>query len=357
MTASLLDGIEIDGAPAGALYPGWTAIHRQPVVGQFEVVVFQDEASRRQACWWIENGVYKASHVLALPPEAQNDLLTAMDPLFWPLAEGVLGGEIRDDARTFRTDLPEIVFRELSGCWLGRHAPHAIFIAAGHADSGEALTCPDGKPVAEGRMKALLSAKRTGSTLIVSSPFSALPVRAQIEMKLGSSATAYRFNDEAENAVFYLVWDEKAPDRRPSFYYPKGPLLVSDAPSGPLFPGWILEWFARHADHADAIRSARPFLPEDFGVGQASSLRSPKTTQDDPTGSPSPSVPPPSHEQSINASPITEAGAIQKTAEPIKAPQRSFLPELPLEPAPVVKSPPKKGLFGRLKALLGRDGE
>ncbi|QEH95966.1 hypothetical protein [Gluconobacter thailandicus] len=354
MTASLLDGIEIDDSPAGALYPGWTAIDRQPVIGQFEVVVFQDVASRRQACWWVQEGLYKGSHVLALPPTVQNDLLTAMDPLFWPLAEGVLGGDIRDDARTFRTDLPETAFRELAGSWLGRHAPHAVFIAAGHADSGEALTCPDGKPVAEGRMKALLSAKRSGGTLIVSSPFSALPVRAQIEMKLGSSATAYRFHDEAENAVFYLVWDESAPDRRPSFYYPKGPLLISDAPAGPLFPGWILEWYARHSDHADAIRSARPFLPEDFGVGQASSLRAPRTTQDEPAASPPASVAAARHEQSAGTPLDTKPEALQEVPEPVKAPQRSFLPELPLDPAPVLQSTSKKGLFGRLKTLLGR---
>jgi len=351
MMTSLLDGIEIDGAPAGALYPGWVALQRQPVIGQFEVVVFQDEVSRRQACWWLENGIYRGSHVLALTPPVQNDLLTAMDPLFWPLAEGVLGEDIREDARIFRTDLPEVAFRELSGAWLGRHAPHAIFIAAGHADSGEALTCPDGKPVAEGRMKALLSAKRSGGALIVSSPFSALPVRAQIEMKLGASATAYRFYDEAENTVFYLVWDETAPDRRPSFYYPKGPLLISDAPSGPLFPGWILEWFASHSDHAETIRSARPFLPEDFGVGQASSLRTPKTPRDDRPTSPLAST---EATHSVSRSSIPEPTEIQSTPEPMAAPQRSFLPELPLETTPVLKSEPKKGLFGRLKSLLDR---
>lgn len=352
MTTSLLDGIEIDGSPAGALYPGWTAVDRQPVVGQFEVIVFQDEASKRQACWWIENGIYRGSHVLALPPETQNSLLTGMDSLFWPLAEGVLGGEIRDEVSLSRSELPEVALKELAGAWLGRHAPHAIFIAAGHADSGEALTCPDGRPIGEGRMKALLSARRTGETLVVSSPFSALPVRSQVEMKLGS-ATAYRFQDKSENVVFYLVWDETAPDRRPSFYYPKGPLLISDAPAGPLFTGWILEWFARHGDHAEAIRSARPFLPEDFGLGQASSLRAPQKTQDAPVTEPLP-IETPSSTDAVESSEELHVASTRDASQDKREAERSFIPNLPLRTDPVVQSPPKKGLFGRLKTFLKR---
>ncbi|MBS1069452.1 hypothetical protein [Gluconobacter cerinus] len=350
MTLPLLDGIRIDGLPVEQLYPGWIALERHTVVGQFEVILFQDEDSGRQACWWIEDGAYKGSHVMALRPDVQNRLLTGMDPVFWPLAEGVLGGDIRDDATSFRTDLPSTAFRELSGLWLGRHAPHAIFIAAGHADSGEALTCPDGKPVAEGRMKALLSARRGTDVLVVSSPFSAMPVRAQVEMKLGT-ATAYRFHDALENSVFYLVWNEATPGNRPSFYYPRGPLLISDDPSGPLIPGWILEWFARHSGHADVIRAARPFLPEDFGVGQASSLRTPRV----PQAAPAPAVVKPTDPEPEKPSDNSPEVTKIRESEPVQ--RRSFLPELPLEPPPVLQSPHKKGLFGRFKSLLGRDDQ
>ncbi|GEB04925.1 hypothetical protein [Gluconobacter roseus] len=92
MTLTLLDDVKLDGFPVEQLYPGWAPVSRTPVVDDFSVVVFGEDSSGRQACWWLEGENYSASHVLALHEPVRRRLLTAMDYVFWPLATGVLGG-------------------------------------------------------------------------------------------------------------------------------------------------------------------------------------------------------------------------------------------------------------------------
>ncbi|EHH67028.1 hypothetical protein [Gluconobacter morbifer] len=353
MTVPLLEGVRLDDAPVERLYPGWVALSRQPAAESFEAVVLQDEQSGRQACWWLENDSYVGSHVMVLEADVQNRLLTGMDPVFWPLAEGVLAGNSREDASRFVTDLAQPALNELTGAWLNRHAPHTILMPPPAPDNGDALTCPDGRVIKENRLKILLSSRRGSEALVVASPFSDLPLRAQLSMPV-AGYTAYRFHDEAEQIVFYLIWNDGQPDRRPSFYYPQGPLLISEDPLGAFLPSFILGWYATHPDHAEAIRAARPFRPEDFGVGQASkrSFAKPDNTAPPPSDqkpdneAPRPNEPPPQ---------MSDTSGTKNADSPHEASEKSFLPP---QPAPAQPSTPpsatNKGWTGRLKSLFRR---
>ncbi|WP_024717031.1 hypothetical protein [Gluconobacter oxydans] len=220
-------------------------------------------------------------------------------------------------------DFSVVVFTEAStsrqACWwLEGYAPHTLLLPSGHADSGEALPCPNGRKIGANRITALLAAQRGNGPLIVSSPFTALPLLAQITFETGPLSVS-RFQEA--DTVFYLIWNNVLPALRPSFYYPDAPLLISDDPGGAMIPGMILSWYARHPEHAALIREARPFRAEDFGVGQASGLR-PKPSDEN-------SPPPP--------------------AAPAPSP-------LPVE-QPASATPPhasRQGLKSRLKSLFGR---
>lgn len=278
MTLPLLDDVKLDGFPVEQLYPGWAPLSRAPVSGNFSVVVFAEENTGRQACWWLEDENYSASHVLALDPAVRRNLLTAMDPVFWPLATGVLGAPLPEQTGPSCENLPEIAVNELSGSWLSGFAPHTLLLPSGHADSGEALQCPNGRQIGENRVAALLATQRGNGPLIVSSPFTALPLLVQITFRTGP-LSVNRFQDA--DTVFYLIWNEDLPALRPSFYYPAAPLLISDDPGGATIPGLILSWYARHPEHVSLIREARPFRAEDFGVGHAAGLR-PKLPEENP---------------------------------------------------------------------------
>ncbi|OUI83044.1 hypothetical protein HK22_10965 [Gluconobacter sp. DsW_056] len=270
MMIPLLDGVKLDGFPVEQLYPGWSASSREIVADDFSVVVFTEDATGKQACWWLEGGEYRASHVLSLEASVRRRLLMAMDPVFWPLATGVLGAPLPPQAGPSCDTLPEITVNELSGSWLGGFAPHTLLLPSGHADSGEALPCPNGRQIGENRITALLAAQRGQGPLIVSSPFTALPLLAQITFRVGAFSVS-RFQDA--DTVFYLIWNETLPALRPSFYYPDAPMLISDDPAAAMIPALILGWYARHPEHVSLIRDARPFRAEDFGVGQAFGLR------------------------------------------------------------------------------------
>ncbi|MBF0888965.1 MULTISPECIES: hypothetical protein [Gluconobacter] len=289
MTLPLLDGVKLDGFPVEQLYPGWSPSSRDVVADDFSVVVFKEDATGKQACWWLEGDDYCASHVLTLDEAARKRLLVAMDRVFWPLATGVLGAPLPPQASPSCETLPEIAVNELSGSWIGGFAPHTLLLPSGHADSGEALSCPNGRQIAENRLTALLAAQRGQGPLIVSSPFTALPLLAQITFQVQSLSVS-RFQDA--DTVFYLIWNKAFPALRPSFYYPDAPMLISDDPGAAMIPGLILGWYARHPEHVSLIRDARPFRAEDFGVGQASGFRS---TPPEETPPPSPPEKAPSY--------------------------------------------------------------
>ncbi|MFT8716886.1 hypothetical protein [Gluconobacter potus] len=319
MTLPLLDDVKLDGFPVEQLYPGWAPLSRAPVVDDFSVVVFTEASTSRQACWWLEGENYRASHVLALDPSLRKRLLTAMDPVFWPLASGVLGSPLPDQTGPSSCDsLPEIAMNELAGSWLEGYAPHTLLLPSGHADSGEALPCPNGRKIGANRITALLAAQRGNGPLIVSSPFTALPLLAQITFQTGPLSVS-RFQEA--DTVFYLIWNDALPALRPSFYYPDAPLLISDDPGGAMIPGMILSWYARHPEHAALIREARPFRAEDFGVGQASGLPPKPVDENSPPSLATPAPSPLPVEQPASAAP----------------PQAS-----------------RQGLKSRLKSLFGR---
>lgn len=329
MTVALLDGIKIDGFPVEQLYTGWEAISRHFFAGGLDVVLLR-LLDGREACWWVDHTTneHRGSHVMALPPEIQNQFLTALDPVLWPLAEGVLKTAPLLPEAFFPDALPRTAILEAVGSWISRHAPHAILIPTGHADSGEKLTCPDGRLIGEGRIRSLMATKRGDGPLIIASPFSELPLRAQLVMPL-EGMTAYRFHDAAEDVVFYLVCNDVRADVRPSFYYPAGPLLISDEALGALIPGQIMAWYALNPDHKDAIDKARPFLPQDFGVGQASSLRA---------APPSPGV------RDEDAGETSHAPSKQSSSA-----RPSFLPDIPIAPP---QAAPRQSLKDRLKLML-----
>ncbi|MBS1103471.1 hypothetical protein JK202_10655 [Gluconobacter sp. Dm-62] len=288
MTLPLLDNVKLDGFPVEQLYQGWIPLSRTPVTDDFSVVVFTEEDTGRQACWWLEGEHYSASHVLTLDPSVRRRLLKGMDPVFWPVATGVLGAVLPEQEFPSCQDLPEIAVNELSGSWLEGHAPHTLLLSSGHADSGEALLCANGRQIGENRIAALLAAKRGSGPLIVASPFTALPLLPQITFQTNSLSVS-RFQDI--ETVFYLIWNDNLPELRPSFYYPDAPLLISDDPGAAIIPGLILSWYARHPEHAALIREARPFMAEDFGVGQASGVR-PKLSDEETPISPDTSASP-----------------------------------------------------------------
>ncbi|GBR44351.1 hypothetical protein [Neokomagataea thailandica] len=267
-----LSNITLQGEAVTQLYPGWDMTSRHDVAAGLSVVLFTETQSNREACWWLLSGAYQSSHALTLPAEAQQTLLTALEPLFRPLSDGVLSGSPHADATFFRRDLPIAALRELASVWLDQHAEHTVHIPSGHADNGEALTCPNGDLIPEGRVSTLLQTRLNAGALILTSPFSGAPLRAQISLDL-ISHTAYRFHDTDDGRVFYLIWPVNETSERPSFYYPRGRLLISDSPLAALLPDWILAWFAQNPDHSAAIAQARPFLAEDFGVGRASTVR------------------------------------------------------------------------------------
>lgn len=184
-----------------------------------------------------------------------------------------------------------------------------------------------------------MSTKRTSGPLIVSSPFTALPLLAQITFQTGPLSIS-RFQDG--NTVFYLIWNENLPALRPSFYYPDGPLLISDDPGAAVIPGLILSWYARHPEHAALIREARPFMAEDFGVGQASGLQAKNLTNN-------------------LSEPFPIKTALSEPDEgPVATPgpeAQQTSPSLPLAEQPASPSYPqtsKQGLKSRFKSLFGR---
>lgn len=260
---AVLEGVLLEGKPVERLYPGWRAVERRPVRAPFEVVLFREEASGREACWWLESGAYRASHVLALDPATRARLLAGMDPLFRPLAEGALRGAAAEGTPS-GADLPVTAVRELAGSWMADHAPDLAVISPRDAIAAEGR-------ITRERLARLLAARRTEGPLVVASPFSDLPLRGQLALDLGAGVTACRFEDAPEGAVFYLIWEDGKAE--PGLYDPDGHVLIADARLGPLLPGWILAWYAGHPEHAGAISAARPFLMEDFGLGRASSLR------------------------------------------------------------------------------------
>lgn len=334
MTLPLLDDVKLDGFPVEHLYPGWVPVSRTPVVDDFSVVVFSESSSGREACWWLEGENYSASHILALGQPVRRRLLTDMDPVFWPLATGVLGSPLPDQSGPFCENLPEIAVNELSGSWLEGYAPHTLLLPSGHADSWEALPCPNGRQIGENRITALLATQRGSGPLIVSSPFTALPLLAQITFQTGPLNVS-RFQDG--DTVFYLIWNENFPALRPSFYYPDAPLLISDDPGAAMIPGLILGWYARHPEHAALIREARPFRAEDFGVGQASG-RLPKISEEAGQASP------PETENTRSSSSFTPG-------------MNGMSPSPSPDEQPASASPPqasKQGLKGRLKSLFSR---
>ncbi|QDH16770.1 hypothetical protein [Swingsia samuiensis] len=346
MIHPLLEDVLLDASPVTELYPDWEPKSRHPVVDHFEAIVFEETASHRQACWWLENNRYIGSHIIVLPKETQNRLLVSMDKFFWAIAEGILKGNTNpEEKRFFSDETPQIVSRELAATWLHRHAPHTVFVDIKNIDNSKSFTCPDGKVLVEGRLPALFASKRfsLGSNLVVSSPFSAMPLRSQIEMKLDSTITAYRFYDDMEDVVFYLLWDESEPNQPPSFYYPQGPLLISEPDIGPLLPGWILEWYNRHPEHENLIETARPFLPEDYGVGRASSMR---------LRQPTPQESKPNHPQDAsNSSEPPPQPSEEQQASPIFT---HFLKSHTINDLTQTDNSSKKGLIGRFKSLLGK---
>ena len=318
MTLPLLDGVKLDGFPVEQLYPGWSPSSRDVVADDFSVVVFKEDATGKQACWWLEGDDYRASHILTLDESVRKRLLVAMDGVFWPLATGVLGAPLPPQVGPSCETLPEIAVNELSGSWIGGFAPHTLLLPSGHADSGEALPCPNGRQIGENRITALLAAQRGHGPLIVSSPFTALPLLAQITFQMGSSSVS-RFQDA--DTVFYLIWNKALPALRPSFYYPDAPMLISDDPAAAMIPGLILGWYARHPEHASLIQEARPFRAEDFGVGQASGFR--------------PNIP----DEASQSSAVTSVSSF-----------------IPAEQPPPISHPPVSGqrLKSRIKSLFSR---
>ncbi|MBF0859217.1 hypothetical protein HKD24_08300 [Gluconobacter sp. LMG 31484] len=340
MTLTLLDGVKLDGFPVEQLYPGWVPVSRIPVVNDFSVVVFGEDSSGRQACWWLEGENYSASHILALHESVRRRLLTAMDYVFWPLATGVLGAPLPEQAPVSCEHLPEIAVNEMSGPWLEGYAPHTLLLPSGHADSGEALSCPNGRQIGENRITALLSAQRGSGPLIVSSPFTALPLLAQITFQTGPLSVS-RFQDG--DTVFYLIWNENLPALRSSFYYPDGPLLISDDPGAAIIPGLILGWYARHPEHAALIREARPFKAEDFGLGQASGLRQKEPAENTPA----------SGVETVSPSRIRDERA-EVTPEPETSRTSPSSPQAEQPTSASASQTSKQGLKSRLKSLFGR---
>nr|WP_294916022.1 hypothetical protein [uncultured Neokomagataea sp.] len=305
-----LGGIILNGEAVTQLYPGWEVTSRHYIADGFSVVLFTESASGREACWWLSADTYRSSHALALPADEQHALLNALEPLFQPLTDGVLSGAPNPNASLFRDDLPITALRELASVWLDQHTDHLVHIPSGHADSGEALTCPNGDVIPKGRITTLLQTRPNADALVLTSPFSGAPLRAQIPLDL-ISHTAYRFHDPEAGQIFYLIWPTDVTTERPSFYYPQGRLLISDSPLAALLPDWILTWFAQNPDHSTAIAQARPFLAADFGVGRASTTRfQPQATQ-----TPTP--------QALSSEPPRPAAA--RTAP-------DFLPVLPQQP-------------------------
>lgn len=331
-STTLLSGIIMNGEAVTHLYPGWEVTSRHDIAAGFSVVLFTESASGREACWWLHENTYRGSHVFALSAEDQNALLSAVEPTFKPLSNGVLSHAPEANSPLFRDDLPIIALRELAAAWLGHYALDTLHIPSGHAETGEALTCPNGDLIPEGRITSLLQARPNTDAMVLTSPFSGAPLRAQITLDL-ISHTGYRFHDKEGDQVFYLIWATNAPEDRPSFYYPKGRLLISDSPMGALMPDWVVAWFAHNPQHITAIENARPFLAEDFGVGRASSTRfQARTTQ--------PTTPPAPYEA---MSPEVET--------PVNDARSDFLPTAQQDTAPT-PTQTEHGFLHRLKKRL-----
>ncbi|QDH24420.1 hypothetical protein D5366_03265 [Neokomagataea tanensis] len=313
---TLLQDTFLDGQKVSQLYPGWEAKSRNDLVAGFSVVLFVEEATGRNACWWLLDNHYCGSHILALTPEHYQTLLPALEPLFRPFTDGVLGSSAVQTPPPFPS-IPTFALRELSAAWLNYIEESPLLIKSGHADSGEALTCPSGQVIAENRLTTLLQARPSQNATVLTSPFSGMPLRAQITMDLHGHL-AYRFYDQEDDFVFYLIWAKGTSSERPSFYFPKGRLLISDSPVGALLPDWILTWFIQNPEHAAAIQDARPFKPEDFGVGRASTVRIHTPEKDA-------SAPPSADSQPRNTT---------ARSQPKRSGLISYLPSLILPPKP-----------------------
>lgn len=295
------------GAPVTALYPGWRLLSRHHALEGLEVVLFGEGRSRREACWWVTpEGAHVASHALALPEDHRARLLNKLARVLGPLTEDTLTRTPEEDAAldadaqaTAQTlaALPRSALLELLALWTNLALSGTLIVSAQEilapppedtaadrdvsrqdAADPEASSNKDEAPFSAARLRHLLSLappadqnvsdEKAPPLVMALSPFTGLPLRAQLVMRLPEGVAA-RFSDPDDDLVFYLFWPAKG--GVPLLYYPRGPILLGDGPLTRILPSLLLAWFVAHPEAGAEARAAQPFRPEDFGAGAASS--------------------------------------------------------------------------------------
>ncbi|QDH15268.1 hypothetical protein E3E11_04735 [Oecophyllibacter saccharovorans] len=289
-----MDGLSVDGRPLTRLYLGWQTVSRHPVTDELDAVVMREKGTEREVCWWVDpDGAHQASHVMALPAAQRTRLLDRLARYFGPLTEQTLAAtpkapqesdaqpapETRELAQRLAA-LPRFVLLELLTLWTERIlegtliAPTAEVLAPDRSDdTSGAENHGDGaeQPFSPVRLHALLQLPRpvTDDEAIAASPFTGLPLHAQIVMNM-PEGTAARFCDPTDDLVFYLFWPSYG--GVPFLYYPKGPLLIGEGPQTSLVAPLLLSWLVTHPEVCDRLPQVSSLRVEDFGVGHAASL-------------------------------------------------------------------------------------
>ncbi|MXV45266.1 hypothetical protein GS501_09505 [Saccharibacter sp. 17.LH.SD] len=314
MNASLLAQLSIDHKPVDLLYPGWEAVSRHPAPGGMDVVLFRENKSGREACWWVTpGGSHLASHALALPPEHKDALTKELDPILQPIMEHSLVHKplntLPVENTTFQTltALPTTALTEIISLWVHHAAPNTVII-----DPQEFLQDinPEDEdadsPFSSTRIKQVMESRCRGDAPpILSSPFSKMPLKAQLVMNHRAGVTG-RFFDPTEQLTFYIFWpnpsDPQQPDavQPPTFYYPQGPLIFGQGYTAHMLPTWLMIWFIHNPDHAEHINAAPSFQLEDYGIGKISNIWDSFSHTLEESNQDKPHAFPPSHTQLWN---------------------------------------------------------
>jgi hypothetical protein len=259
-----------DGAWFDRLYDGWDEIARTALAHGVTGLVLRRAATGQTVCWYLgSDGAVLSTHAAFLEGDVRTVLWRAAESWAVPLVKGSLSGT--PDAVPPSSDLPPPLLAEIAGAWAAQNLGAIAIYPASWATTGGMMSGQTGLAIEDTRIAALLESRVSSEALIVASPFTGAPLRAQIVLDCDELAV-HRFHDPEHDAAFYLTWQTRATMERPSFFCPKAHLIVSDQPDPALLPGRILAWYAAHPDHARQIAEAVPFKAHDYGLGRASAL-------------------------------------------------------------------------------------
>jgi len=273
MTAAddFLRSVRVGGETLSALYDQWTPQAVVPLADDITCLTFSDPLTGRNAVWYLdESHNYCGSHIEVVQRMRPDDILGAVAPWFDELARNALSATptlLRDAPA-----MPLFLATQLAAAWSVRVLMDLRQIQTSLAGQEQILAQIGQSSLSAKQIRRILGSRVGPETLVVLSPLTDIPLRAQISFVVDHQLI-YRFHDPEADCVFYLAWWEKQLDKPPSFYCPKAAILVSDEAMAGMLPSLILGWYLSNPEHVASIAEALAFEARDYGLGTASSLQ------------------------------------------------------------------------------------